>query len=144
MDPLSALSVTTSVAQFITFAFSLVSKSTEIYKSASGATREIQDIESIYSTLSTLAIDLEKTEYGGLASRRAEALQKLSGECRDECAELLALIRKIKCRNVGARKWESFKAALKTVWESSEIEQLQQRLSKKQETLITEICSIST
>jgi hypothetical protein len=45
MEPLSALSVAASVAQFLEFGYSLVSKSREIYGSAQGTSIQNAELE---------------------------------------------------------------------------------------------------
>ena len=51
MDPLNALSLAATVAQFIGFASELVRQSADIYRSTTGASQEVQNIDSVYSRL---------------------------------------------------------------------------------------------
>ena len=55
MDPLSAVGVAGTIVQFVTFASTLISKSTEIYNSASGSSTEVLDLHHVSQHLQQLS-----------------------------------------------------------------------------------------
>ena len=153
MDPLAALGLAANLAQFVSFASELLSRSREIYASAKGCTTNVLTLETIYSQLRELSSGLE------LSSRRDPklvavegtsefvkhvfAINNLSQLCKNECDRLLEALRKLQGGGGSRNKWQSFMLALKTVWKSSEIADLEQRLHHVQATLTLEICALT-
>ena len=153
MDPLTALGISASVAQFVSFASELISKSKEIYVSAKGCTSKVLTLESLYEQLQSLSSCLEASSR---KDPRLTALEKqpdfvkhvfsineLSLLCKNDCDKLLEALRKLQGGNGPKNRWQSFKVALKTVWKSNEIADLEQRLHHIQATLTLRICSLT-
>jgi hypothetical protein len=169
MDPLSALSVAASVAQFLEFGCSLVSKTRQIYKSASGAT--ISQAETTIATRRLLeltqrlkaslegkitpglpeapdtaadeelggeALEAKILENKKLEEKRSEerrlaksfeAICKICDSCVLLSNELLGRLKKLEVEEgVKHRKFKSLRQALKSVWSSSEICDITDRL----------------
>lgn len=63
MDPLSALSIATSVIQFLDFGANLLCKGTEIYHSAQGSLVENVQLEAIASNMLELNRELQNSTY---------------------------------------------------------------------------------
>lgn len=129
MDPFSALSIATSVLQFIDFTAKLLSSSSEIFKSVHGASSGALALESSCSTMKTLSERLSsstETPVGEFACK----MKKLADDCKVDCDALLAMLQKLKIQGQKSRRWKSLKAALKTVWGTREIRELEGRIDK--------------
>jgi hypothetical protein len=134
MDGLSALSVAASVAQFIEFGSSLVSKSQEIYKSGNGALAQNIESAAAAERLSELttglkaSICLEKAA-GDHASTQQQSLEAICNGCIEVSGELLMRLDKLKVEEGSKnRRWKSFRQALKSVWCKSSIDAIAKRL----------------
>jgi hypothetical protein len=153
MDPLTALGLSASVAQFVSFASELISKSKEIYTSARGCTEKMLTLETIYTRLRDLSTSLESSSQKDPRLKAVEgtsefvnhifAINDLSGSCKMDCDRLLEVIRKLQGRDGVKNRWQSFTLALKTVWKGSEIEELEQKLHHAQTTLTLHICALT-
>jgi hypothetical protein len=133
MDGLSALSVAASVAQFIEFGCSLVSKTREIYKSAHGAT--ISQVEAEIATRRLIELSerlkasLQKKEAPDNVSNPDEALKVICNNCISMSKELLARLEKLKVEEGQKhRKFKSLRQALKSIWSKQAVNNIAQRL----------------
>jgi hypothetical protein len=153
MDPLTALGLSANVAQFVSFASELISKSKEIYSSAKGCTRKVLTLETVYSQLRDLSSSLELSsrkdpklaavEGTSKFVKHVFAINNLSQLCKNDCDRLMEALRKLQGGEGSRNKWQSFTLALKTVWKSSEIADLEQRLHHVQATLTLQICALT-
>ena len=153
MDPLTALGLSASVAQFVSFASDLISKSKEIYTSAKGCTSKVLTLETAYAQLRDLSSSLELSSKKDPKLEAVEgtsdfvkhvfAINDLSRSCKKDCDRLLEVIRKLQGGDGSKNRWQSFKLALKTVWKSNEIADLEQRLHHVQATLTLQICALT-
>src|ERR1700761_6113881 len=153
MDPLSALGVAANVVQFISFAFELISVSKEIYNSANGSSNKAQSLETAYSHLGELSSSLElssRKESKLIAAAHTSnivgqvlAIKDISQICKNDCDRLLELLRKIQGRKCSKNPLRSFTLALKTIWKSSEIADLEQRLQHNQATLTLHLTTLT-
>ncbi|KAK3935936.1 hypothetical protein QBC46DRAFT_357843 [Diplogelasinospora grovesii] len=81
MDPLTALSVAASVIQFVQFASSLISNTSEICNSANGASADNLHLEDVYGKLESFSITLSAHKLRGKASPdQVLALVQLSND----------------------------------------------------------------
>ncbi|KAI8302240.1 hypothetical protein K4K59_000578 [Colletotrichum sp. SAR11_240] len=64
--------------------------------------------------------------------------------CKGDCEKLLAVIEKLKAPGASKRRWRSFRAALTHVWAASDIEYLEDRLTKTQTSMTLVIVSLSS
>lgn len=129
MDPFSALSIATSVLQFLDFTAKLLSSSSEIFKSVQGASSGTLTLESSCSVMQTLSERLSsstETQEGEFAVK----MKKLADDCKVDCDALLAMLHKLKVGCNKNRRWESLKVALKTVWGAREMRELEGRIDK--------------
>jgi hypothetical protein len=139
MDGLSALSVAASVAQFIEFGASLVSKSKEIYHSADGL--PIQQLEAataakrlvILSERIKTARQLEhaRTEesFREDGSADEQALEAICDGCISVSKQLILKLEKLKVNDARKhRKFKSFRQALKSVWSKQAVDEIAGRL----------------
>jgi hypothetical protein len=132
MDPLSALSIASSVLQFVQFGCSLVSKAHEIHQSSSGALPEHLECEDATTRLVELTKKIqypETSSTSGCLSSDDAPLEAICRNCDVIATELLQRLRKLRLRdNTDERKWKSFRQALKTVWSKGEMSSIESRL----------------
>jgi hypothetical protein len=136
MDPLSALSVASSIVQFIEFGNKLVGKGFQIYKSADGALAENVDKEVVVHDLIHLNERLETSilrkapeKLNNESENHAlSALYALCSRCRILGEELLAHLRALRVEGRN-RKWRSFRQALKSVLAEEAIDEIGKRLA---------------
>jgi len=134
MDGLSALSVAASVAQFIEFGCSLVGKSNEIYKSASGLSAQYGETENATNRLlglsTRLATSLDiKAQSSNQSSRDSTALTEICRGCIKVSEELMNMLDKLRLSDDKKnRHWKSFRQALKSVWSKGAIDAIAMRL----------------
>src|SRR6266536_6475334 len=116
MDPLSALSIAASVAQFIQFASSLVSKSHQIY--AEGALVDHVECENATKRLVNLTNEVQSSlgDLGSLGklSEDSEALRTICVRCGKLSEDLISRLSDLRVDRKH-RKWKSFRQALKSV-----------------------------
>ena len=139
-EAVAALGVAANVVQFIDFSGKILSEGYKLHKSKKTSPSKNEELENI-------ALDLQKLR-GELQSQEAETaqvptpndiqLQRLAGQCRGVCQELLEALEALKVVDRPG-KWESFRAALKIVWAESKIKSLQDRLDEARQELIVRI-----
>lgn len=102
MDPLTALGLAANVAQFVSFASELISKSEEIYASAKGCTSKVLTLETVYLQLRDFSSSLELSSQKDpklLAvqgtSKHVFAINDLSRSCKEDCDRLLEVLCKL-------------------------------------------------
>ncbi|KAF8851727.1 hypothetical protein BDZ45DRAFT_808104 [Acephala macrosclerotiorum] len=107
MDPLSALSLASTIIQLVDFGSKLLSKSVQLYKATNGT----------------------------LKAHEEDAFEKLCDEAAAVAEEFLSRLKELKVRDGKHRGWEFFKAAVRAAWSQDEIYSLQKRLSTLKESL---------
>lgn len=150
MEPLTALGLASNVVQFVHFASSLISSGSEIAQSAEGATRETLELEQVFDSLHTFNSDFcrlsnaptsnardfttgDGAPVEALEMRRSiESLRNLAIECNVLCEELLEMLRKIRAKKTSLRPFTSLSVALKTMWHSDNIQNLERRIDRFQ------------
>jgi hypothetical protein len=154
MEALAALGLASNVLQCIDFVSRLISEGSEIYTSLSGASQKTIELEKIYQNLSDVSSKLQSEEsvlpLGDMSSFRSsftqqlgsselaklkskahvKAINELTTDCQHLCDQLLDTIRKLQVRTGSHHTFKSFKAALKTVWSSKKIDDLQNRIDR--------------
>jgi len=153
MDPLTAFGLSASVVQFVSFASDLISKSKEIHSSAKGCSAKVLTLETVYTQLRDLSTSLESSsqkdprlaavEGTSVLAKHVFAINDLSRSCKIDCDRLLEVLRKLQGGNRSRNRWQSFGLALKTVWKSSEIADLEFRLHHTQTTLTLHIDALT-
>ncbi|OCL14115.1 hypothetical protein AOQ84DRAFT_281775 [Glonium stellatum] len=138
LDPLSALGLCGNIVQFIDFGAKLISKSTELYKSASGASAENLDLALIADDLRALSESLADPASAISASGRAMnipptnnelRIQVLAQKCRELAEQLLDVIESLQVRGPH-RRWASFRQALNSVLKKGKLKELDERLQQ--------------
>jgi hypothetical protein len=138
MEPLSALIVATSVAQFVGFASRVISGSVELFRSASSTSAECSEIEA----LTTQSMDMLRTLYASsrstspqLRSKYESKLKKLCGQCEDPAKRLLDILKSLKIKGKH-RTTESSFLTLKPMEKEKEIQRLREQLHSVQTELV--------
>lgn len=130
MEPMSALSVATAVMQFLDFAGTVASGTWKIYKSTHGEFERNADIRMVAVDLTKLNDELRKSiDHPNLTpfSSRDPDILKLGRDCNEIGEELLTALNSLKSQNKHSL-WANFRAALRTVWNQSEVDSLYQKL----------------
>ncbi|GLB08902.1 hypothetical protein AtubIFM57258_004811 [Aspergillus tubingensis] len=122
MDPLTAAGLASSIISFVDFTTQVISRCEKLYRSASGATTENLELEDLATNIRRLA---EETR----CTKEDKILESLSSQCISVSDELIALLNSVKVKS-NRRGWASIHQALKSVWKQSDIDDLQQRLSR--------------
>jgi hypothetical protein len=142
MDPLSALGLAGNIVQFIDFGSKLVCKGRQIYKSSDGALDRHVDLEAITNDLVLLSAQIEPSKYRNQESdhqsKEEAVLLKLTTACNDVALTLLTALNSIKVTG-RHRRWKSVRQALKSQWNTENIEELSRRLSGFREELILHV-----
>lgn len=132
LDPLTALSVVSSVIQIVDYGCKLVSRTQEIYHSASGATKEnvtkaeiTKDIQNLYKDLTIKDNGFQRLNTDDIV------LGKLIDKCNEAARELLQLLAELQVP-LGPTKWASFHKALKSGRQKGRVEGIETRLLKIQ------------
>ncbi|KAF8850252.1 hypothetical protein BDZ45DRAFT_197585 [Acephala macrosclerotiorum] len=105
LDPLTALSVASSVVQFVDFGIKLVSDGVELYEK--GRLGNNDELELITKDLTRLTEDIatstqsEQTHSGKPPSKDEYALRELATSCKETGEQLLDLLESLKVQKSG-------------------------------------------
>ena len=139
MDPLTALSVTGTIIQFLDFASKLLKNSVKLYKSSRGWLKADEELELITGDLQCVISKLQASvsvPTSGTALPLAgdeeseKTVVKICDEAAKIAAELLQKLNGVKVKDGKSRAWESIKAAVKAAWSEEEIRSLERRLDR--------------
>jgi hypothetical protein len=134
MDPLCALSVAASVAQFLEFGCSLVSNSKQIFRSVGGALPANIKVEDATKRLVKLSEGIKSgLVLGGqdpyLTSKEDDALRAICDGCIAASITLLSKLDKLKVQDDDRmRRYKSIRQALKSVWSQKSLDELAEQL----------------
>jgi hypothetical protein len=129
LDPFTALSVASSIAQFVEFGAAIISKSYEIYRSPDGMSVHTGDVEKVSGNLIILCNGFSEYLYNAVDTQE-QGLRQTAVACKDIGDELLKAISHFKKEKGNKRhlKWRSFRQALASVMNHDKIEGLKKRL----------------
>jgi hypothetical protein len=133
MDPLSVISLTSSIVQFVDFGSKLIKGAIEIYSSATSATDENRSLEARIVELRTLSTNLE-SHTNPQQTADESALVHLATECKILSVQILELLKKIKPKDVLSKR-QSLWATLKDRYYEKEKMELEKRLASCQSQL---------
>jgi hypothetical protein len=143
MDPVSALSVASSVIQIVDFSAKLFSHIYEVYESESGGTaehtlikRETEQVRILNGHL-TRAVDPGKLERD-LTPLEIEVVS-LARECDDAAVQLTEKLESVSLDTQKGKAWAAVRSAVKSVWRQRDIDRLRQRLDSCRQLLTTSI-----
>ena len=145
LDPFSALGLAGNIVQFVDFASKLFSKSKELYKSSSGATKENQELEDATDTLRRLCASLKKADQAGSKSagrlNDEDVLRELANNCHVTANELLSALEDLRARGPHG-KWQSFRQALRTAWKEEKIVAMENKLTSYRSQLTLQLSAM--
>ena len=136
MDPLSALSVTSSIVTFVDFACKLVAGTRAIYQCADGLSTSRHTLGAISQDFQLVTGELRSAhDYQGTSNTPSNGdLTALLNECTSVADRLGAALDHLRAQGPHKR-WGSFKAALREVLSKDAIEALLTQLSMLQSQL---------
>ena len=127
-ESLAALSLASSIVQFIDFGCRLFSKSRELY--IEGFVTESVQLETISETVGRFAKDLIVTpSRKDLLSKDEADLLTLAEVCEEIAEDFKLLLSQLRVKGCG-HKWQSLRVSLKRLWKSDDIERMAQRLDR--------------
>jgi len=147
MDPLSALAIATTAAQFLEFGTNLVSGTFERYEAVAGATESHIEIESAVSRLQDLVKNVwppsqvgAETPGAKINPQHGRQLESITHNCQDVADQLIALLAELKA--TGEHKLVgSLLATFKAIRKEKKVQQLHRRLLSAQSEL--SLCLVS-
>jgi hypothetical protein len=133
MDPLTALSLASSIVQFVDFGSELVAKGYRRYKSPDGSLVEDADTEMAAHHLVYLVSKLQHPSESRLRDSEAgqvedQAFRALCTKCESIGEELLSCLKAARVEGKH-RKWKSFRQALRSVSTEEKLSKIEARLS---------------
>ena len=132
LDPLSALSLASTVIQIADFGCKLVSQTQEIYSSVSGITKDNATIGQITRDVQCMYTDLKRKDDAFYRSSADDvALGRIADECTQAARELLEVLRTLKAPP-GATQLKSLQVAIRSALKKSSIKNMEDRLLKIQ------------
>ena len=148
MDPLSALSVTGTIIQFVDFGTKMLSSGMELYKSTKGSLKVSEELELAIGDLQAVLVKLRanagpETSIPPAPSPQSEAeidehrdsFLEICNNATLVVGELLRKLNDLKVRDRKHRVWQTLRAAIRTAWSKDEISALRERLSSLSESL---------
>jgi len=126
-ESLAAIGLAGNIIQFISFSFALVSKTKELHQSASGVLNEHVDLNIVSQDIRHYSSRISSTSSVTQLDDVARRCDLVAKEILDAIAELqhgqhVSSFGKV------AKKWQSFRTALKGLWGKAHIEELKARL----------------
>ena len=147
LDPLTAISLASSIVQFTDFGIKLLTRAIKIYESNDGLSTELADQERQMTRIRELAdmliIPMELKEIHRTLTNDERELRRLASACKDLAAEVIVVIDGLKLHKAAGsgRKWESFRksVASQTPWAREKLVTLIARLRSVQESMFQQI-----
>ena len=144
MDPLSALTVASSVIEFVDFGFKLMSGSHELYNSTDGSSSINSELEFITKDLTEICSRLSQNGsciHDRMATKPELALLQMSQSCEKLAQEFLSVLQSLK---VGTRhkKRSSIWQALRSVLKKKQIATYEERLRNYRSQIALQLTNI--
>lgn len=141
MEALAAISLTGNILQFTQFISSLVTTAGELYQTPDGfsSSDATADIETTHRRLLNFSALLQQNQIAtpqqsAIGVNDANALANdLAKECKGICDELLEMTGKLRLKEKGSRRLNSYVAAFKMIWNRERIEGIWKRLNRFQD-----------
>jgi hypothetical protein len=147
MDPLSALSLSGTIVQFVDFSGKLLKDGRELYRSSTGSLAVNDELELIVADTQALIAKLQGSIFESRTSAElnfqnveefASSFAKICDEATKIAIELATRLHNLKVRE-GSRVWSSVYRAVKAAWSAEELASLAKRLSSLREAMETRI-----
>lgn len=134
IDPFTALSLAGNVVQFVQLGCKLTAEAHDVYNSASGASEENMEVETVITRLLGTVRELEdylesvdRTTSRGSASKSSKRLIEIAKACKMIAVDILDRLEAIKKRGPPS-VWGSIRQAIKIMWTKEELDALMRRL----------------
>lgn len=124
MDPLTAVSLATSVITFIDFSWSLVRGTYEVFESSTGRTKENAHITNVIDDLQLVTKDLD-VDFRG-RNKHEKALILLAKQCHGLSIDLHKILSNLKTKDDS--RWESLKVKWQSMRKEKEVASVERRL----------------
>ncbi|MCJ1285389.1 hypothetical protein MMC26_004729 [Xylographa opegraphella] len=142
LDPFTALSLASTVLQFVDFGSKLIKEGSELYHSADGASSANAELEKIAVNLKELTKKLEtssQTETGSTENtEETDALKSLAESCSEAADELLNVLADLKVKGTNWQ-WQIVRQALRSSHKKGKISKMKKRLGELQKMLNTRL-----
>lgn len=135
MEALAAVSLAGNLIQFIDFATSLVTKTSEVYWSASRTLKEHDDQKSIANDLKDLDSRLISRPSGAQAD---PVLEKLCSQCTAVAEELLDALNPLAIKGK-CSKFQSFRKTLKVLWGKEKVLSIERSVAGFRQELVLHV-----
>ena len=146
LDPLTAISLASSVVQFVEFGVKIVSGSIELYHSKDGVDSEVTNFEFEATRVHRLADKIKSIvdhrQDGANLSEDEIELQGLAERCRVLASDLVSVLDGLKVKRLGrGRKWESVRKSVEAQmpWNKDKIGSLEKQLRVVQQAIMDRI-----
>lgn len=142
LDALAALSLASSVIQFVDFTTKLISKGDKIYKSTEGVLDEHVELGAIAENLKRLSkglvVSTEPLTRSEPLTPEEWALRKVGLKCQAIAHDFKTALDRLKYTGDRTR-WKSFRQAVKSYWSNEVIEEMLQTLRLAREDLVVHL-----
>lgn len=130
MDPLSAISLVSSVITFIDFGYEIISAAREVRSSVTGTTTANNHMEFLNTRMEAVATDLvaAKSTQGSM-SADARRLTELADKCLELSNDLKKLLDKLRANNPKSKR-QVFSAILQNVRKKDQKRDLEARMDQ--------------
>lgn len=139
LEALAAVSLASSVIEFVDFTVKVISKGNEYYNSIDGNLEDNTELMTISENFVRLSKRLETSLVAlpdsGKLSEDEKALKRVVQTCHDLALKLRTTLDRLKVSTNG-QKWKSFRQALKAHWSKTEIDEPLNQLRLAREELI--------
>jgi len=125
MEALVAISLASSIVQFVDFGSKVLSRTKEIRQSADATDTATANLETSARILGRLSEELGLSFHA--VSQDEKNINILATEAKKVADELLAVLERIK-KDTHGRKWASFRQALRFAWSQDELEKKSRRM----------------
>ena len=132
MEALAAVSLAGNVVAFVDFASKVASQVQDIYKSASGASQDNLDIQTLIDDLSVHSKKLSEAKTVPAAKQKEQQqLQSLAKRCVDLAGELDLQLQKLQVdKKANMRRLRSLGKGFRSVFKKNDMEEKMRRLSE--------------
>ena len=131
LEALAAISLASSVIQFVDFSVKLISKGNEYYHSADGVLAEHNELHNIAGNFEDLNAKLKNSlslvEPKKLLSDEEKALQSITQDCLAVADDFKRTLEELR-RHPGNNVWKSFRQAIKTRWKQKKLDETLNKL----------------
>jgi hypothetical protein len=125
MDPISALSLSAAIFQFVDFGSKIIVTTYKTYQSIDGTTQENVDLAELTTALHDFQTRLTAPRAPAkVHNADQKALEELAVKCRDIAADFIKLLDdlKVKSKDKGLHHtWESLRQGCRTVWKKEKV-----------------------